>query len=140
MHLTATEELKTGDLVCIKVDKKNSQQLARWSIGQEAIGVTTRQIKLGESVEYIPRQSTNDILVKGSHSPMSGQNIVIQASCDLKVGELVCIRQTGGQSFMDCWGFGDEAVGITAHAIKAGEYVNFCAGVSTVDIQVKPKK
>jgi hypothetical protein len=138
MHLIVAEELITGDLVCIRTDEKNETRLARWSIGDEAIGITTRHIKMGESVEYIPRQSTNDILVRGSHSPMSGENIVIQVSCDLKVGELVCIRQTGTQAVIDHWGFGDEAVGVAARKIEANEFVNFCAGVSTVDIQVKP--
>ena len=138
MHLKATEELITGDLVCIHVDKNKDQHLARWTIGDEAIGVTTRLISIGESVEYVPGQSTDDILVRGSRSPMSGQNIVIQVSCDLKVGELVCIRQTGAKSTLDRWGFGDEAVGIAARGIQTDEFVSFCAGMSTVDIQVKP--
>ena len=138
MHLKAAEELSTGDLVCIKINKKNEQQLVRWTIGKEAIGVTTRLIKLGESVEYSPDQSTNDILIRGSHSPMSGQNIVMQVCCNLNVGELVCVRQAGGQAILDRWGFGDEAVGAAARDIQAEEFVNFCAGRSTVDIQVKP--
>jgi len=139
MLLKAVEKLNAGDLVCIKGDEKNGQQLARWGLGEEAIGVTARQISRGESIEYTPKQSTKDILVKGSRSPMSGQNIVLKVSCDLKAGELVCIRQAAGEPLIDCWGFGDEAVGLAARNIKAGERVNFCAGTSTVDIQVKPK-
>lgn len=138
MQLKTAEKLNTGDLVCIHVDKNNSQHLARWTLGEEAVGVTTRTINMGELVEYLPGQSTDDILVRGSRSPMNGQNIVIQVSCDLKVGELVCIRQTGAKSTLDRWGFGDEAIGIAARAIQADEFVNFCAGMSTVDIQVKP--
>ena len=138
MQLRSNEELITGDLVCIRTDEEDNRTLARWTIGDEAIGITTRPIKLGEEVEYLPEQSTNDILIRGSHTPMSGQNIVIQVSCDLTTGELVCIRKSGGQATLDRWGFGDEAVGIAAHAIKANEFVNFCAGRSTDDIQVKP--
>jgi len=138
MHIKVSEELVTGDLVCIKVDTTDNQQIARWTLGQEAIGVTTRPIKAGEAVEYIHDQSTADILVRGSHSPMSGQNIVIQMACDLKADELVCIRQTGGQAMLDRWGFGDEAVGLAARDIKADEFVKYCAGSSTEDIQVKP--
>ena len=138
MHLKSAEELNTGDLVCIQVNKKNEQRLVRWTIGQDAIGVTTRLIKLGESVEYSPDQSTNDILIRGSHSPMSGKNIVIQVCCNLTVGELVCVRHAGGQAILDRWGYGDEAVGLAARDIQADEFVNFCAGRSTVDIQVKP--
>ena len=59
-------------------------------------------------------------------------------ACDLKADELVCIRQTGGQAMLDRWGFGDEAVGLAARNIKADEFVKFCAGRSTEDIQVKP--
>jgi hypothetical protein len=138
MHLKAAEELNTGDLVSIQTDKKKRQLLVRWTIGQEAIGVTTRPITIGASVEYHPNQSTDDILVRGSRSPMSGQNIVIQVNCDLNVGELVCIRHSEGKAVLDRWGYGDEAVGITARNIQTDEFVNFCAGVSTVDIQVKP--
>ena len=138
MHIKVAEALITGDLLCIQVGAKDSQQIARWTIGQEAIGITTRPIKAGESIEYIPDQSTADILVRGSHSPMSGQNIVIQMACDLKAEELVCLRQTGGQSVLDRWGFGDEAIGLAARDIKANEFVKFCAGRSTEDIQVKP--
>lgn len=138
MHLKAAEELITGDLVCIRDGEDGAPLLARWSIGENAIGITTRAINLGESIEYLPGQSTNDILVRGSHSPMSGQNIVIQMACDLKAEELVCIRQNGGQAVLDRWGFGDEAVGLAARDIKANEFVKFCAGSSTEDIQVKP--
>lgn len=138
MRLKVAEELITGDLVCIHVDTNDGQLLARWTIGQEAVGITTRPIKAGESIEYLPDQSTGDILVRGSHSPMSGQNIVIQMACDLKSEELVCLRQTNGQAVLDRWGFGDEAVGLAARDIKANEFVKFCAGRSTEDIQVKP--
>lgn len=138
MQLKVAEELKTGDLVCIRPDKDETQTLARWVLGEEAVGITTRSIKAGESIEYLPGQSTNDILVRGSHSPMSGQDIVIQVVCDLKAEELVCIRQTGSQTALDRWGFGDEAVGLAARDIKANEYVKFCAGRSTDDVQVKP--
>lgn len=138
MHLKAAEELNTGDLVCIQTDKNKRQKLVRWTIGQEAIGVTTRPITIGDSVEYHPGQSTDDILVRGSRSPMSGQNIVIQVGCDLNVGELVCIRHSEGKTVLDRWGYGDEAVGSSTRDIQAGEFVKFCAGMSTVDIQVKP--
>ena len=138
MLLKAAEKLVTGDLVCIHTDSNDNLHLARWAIGQDAIGITTRPIKAGESIEYTPNQSTDDILVRGSHSPMSGQNIVIQMACDLKAEELVCIRQTGGQPVLDRWGFGDEAVGLAARDIKADEFVKFCSGCSTDDIQVKP--
>ena len=140
MQLRAAEELNTGDLVCIDGDTSDKQLLVRWTIGQEAIGITTRSIKAGESVEYLPDQSTGDILIKGSHSPMSGQNIVLQIACNLKAEELVCIRQTDGQAVLDRWGFGDEAVGLATRDIKANEFVKFCAGQSTDDIQVKPDK
>ena len=138
MRLKVAEELITGDLVCIQVYANDVQQLARWTIGQEAIGLATRSIKAGESIEYLPDQSTGDILVRGSHSPMSGQDIVIQMACDLKSEELVCLRQADGQAVLDRWGFGDEAVGLAARDIKANEFVKFCAGSSTEDIQVKP--
>ena len=138
MRLKVAEELITGDLVCIRVDTNDVQLLARWTIGQEAIGLTTRPFKMGESIEFLPDQSTGDILVRGSHSPMNGQNIVIQMACDLKAEELVCLRQTNGQAVLDRWGFGDEAVGLAARDIKANEFVKFCAGRSTEDIQVKP--
>lgn len=138
MRLKVIESLLTGDLVCISDDPELGQVLARWSIGQEAIGITTRSINNGESIEYLPEKSTKDILVRGSHSPMSGQNIVIQMACDLKAEELVCIRQNGGQAVLDRWGFGDEAVGLAVRDLKANEYVKFCAGSSTEDIQVKP--
>lgn len=138
MHLKVVEKLVTGDLVCVRDGENGTHLLARWSIGEEAIGITTRAINLGESIEYRPGQSTQDILVRGSHSPMSGQNIVIQTACDLKAEELVCIRQNGGQAVLDRWGFGDEAVGLAARDLKAHEFVKFCAGSSTEDIQVKP--
>ena len=138
MHIKVIEDLITGDLVCICDDAELGQVLARWTIGQEAIGITTRSIKNGESIEYLSGQSTSDILVRGSHTPMNGQNIVIQMACDLKAEELVCIRQNGGQAVLDRWGFGDEAVGLATRDIKANEYVKFCAGSSTEDIQVKP--
>ena len=138
MQLKATEDLNTGDLVCIRTGDKKDQSLARWVIGEEAVGVTARLIKAGEVIEFIPNQSTDDILVRGSHSPMSGKNIVIKVACDLQSGELVCIRQTGGKSTLDRWGFGDEAVGIAARVIQADEFVSFCAGMSTIDVQVKP--
>ena len=138
MRLKVAEELITGDLVCIQVYANDVQQLTRWTIGQEAIGLATRPIKAGETIEYLPDQSTGDILVRGSHSPMNGHNIVIQMACDLKSEELVCLRQTNGQAVLDRWGFGDEAVGLAARDIKANEFVKFCAGRSTEDIQVKP--
>lgn len=138
MYLKVAEELNTGDLICIRPGKNEDQYLARWAMGDEAIGVTTRPFKIGEMVDYSPGQSTQDILVRGSHSPLSGQNIVIQVVCDLKTEELVCLRQNGGQAVLDRWGFGDEAVGLAARDIKANEFVNFCSGRSTDDIQVKP--
>ena len=140
MQLKAAEALSTGDLVYIRYDRNNIQLLARWVMGEEAVGIATRPISLGETIEFIPERSTKDILVRGSHSPMSGEDIVIQVACDLRTEELVCLRQNGGQAMLDRWGFGDEAVGQAARDIRAQEFVKFCAGRSTDDIQVKPGK
>ncbi|PLX78301.1 MAG: hypothetical protein C0615_03885 [Desulfuromonas sp.] len=139
MQLRASESITVGDLVCLATGLDGHQILQRWRFGCEAVGIAVRSIAEDEVVEYQPKTSTGDIMVKGG--PLSSPNEVVslKVACDLKTDDLICLRhQQNGEVLVDKWHYGDEAVGITAREIAIHEAIDFCRGKSTADIYVKP--
>lgn len=138
MQLKVSESLKMGDLVCLATGVDGEKILLRWRYGCEAVGVAARPIQEDETVEFLPEKSTTDILVKGSAISGKKGTVALKVACDLKMEDLVCLRNQSGLFLIDKWQMGDEAVGIAAREIRSGEIVEFCEGESTDDIHVKP--
>lgn len=139
MQIKVSGAINAGDLVCLATGAAGDRLLLCWRYGCEAVGIAARTFSEDELVEYVPEQSTEDILVKGSAISTQDKSVKIKVACDLKAEDLVCIRhQAGDQFFVDKWQIGDEAVGIAARDINSDEVVEFCEGESTEDIHVKP--
>ena len=139
MRVRASESINEGDLVSLATGPDGSPVILRWRFGCEAIGIAARPIAEDVFVEYSPEYSSDDILVKGSGGPANNRTVALQVACDLKLEDLVCLKiLPNGQLFIDKWRFGQEAIGIAARDIKKDEVIEFCEGMSTDDIQVKP--
>ena len=139
MQIRVSEAIKEGALVCLATGVDGDTILLCWRFGCDAVGIAARSLAEDELVEFLPKKSTDDILVKGSSGPAHNRTVAIKVACDLKAEDLVCVRYLSeGEVLIDKWQLGTEAVGIAAHIIRKDEIVEFCEGESTEDILVKP--
>ena len=62
--IKAACDLRTEDLVCLKLLPDGTLQIDKWEYGQEAVGIAARDIQKDEVVEFCEGESTEDVHVK----------------------------------------------------------------------------
>ncbi len=69
VEVKAACNLKAEELVCLKLQADGKLLIDKWRFGEEAVGISTREIRAGEMVEFSEGKSTRDIHVKPRKTP-----------------------------------------------------------------------
>ena len=64
ISIRAACDLKTQDLVCLRLQSDGTMLLDKWQLGQEAVGIAAREIRQDEMLDFCEGESTGDIHVR----------------------------------------------------------------------------